>query len=486
MSDFLGSLAANPGARRILGAVGVPLPARLLRDSGPWRARELEDETVIVGFGPGATLAGPIADTLATAGATALLVGDAFRDRFAAAGEAWGRPPGSAPEVEVKTASGVRSGGENGSQERVRALVFDASGVAGPDDLAALHRFFQPRLRSLGKSGRVVVLGRPHAAAADVAQAAARRALEGFVRSLAKELGKYGSTAQLLTVEEGAEDRVAAPLRFLLSRRSAYVSGQPWRISARVAASAAPKWTRPLDGKVALVTGAARGIGEATAMALAREGARVIVLDLPRDEAPGSEVAANAKGVFLPCDLAGPGAAEQVAAFVRERFGRLDIVVHNAGITRDKTLANMATDVWDVTLAVNLAAVLRLQAALDPLMGEGGRVVCLSSIAGIAGNVGQTNYAASKAGIVGLVESLAVALAPRGIAVNAIAPGFIETRLTAAIPVATREVARRLANLAQGGLPEDIAEVAVFLASPGASGLSGQVLRVCGGNFIGA
>jgi 3-oxoacyl-[acyl-carrier protein] reductase len=286
-----------------------------------------------------------------------------------------------------------------------------------------------------------------------------------------------------VTVAEGAEDQLAPALRFLLSPRSAFVSGQAWHLGVDVRPSE-PRWVRPLDGRVVLVTGAARGIGAATAVALAREGAKVVVLDLPCDE--GEDVAKQVGGVFLACDLAAPGAAAKVASFVQEAFGRLDGVIHNAGITRDRMLANMPSEVWDVTLDVNLGAVLRLQDAIDPLLVDGARVVCLSSIAGIAGNVGQTNYAASKAGVIGLVEALGPKLAPRGIAVNAIAPGFIETRLTHAIPVGTREVARRLANLAQGGLPEDIAEVAVFLVSPGASGLCGQVLRVCGGSFIGA
>lgn len=465
MSDLLASLATNPAARKLLGAAGVPLPARLGRDPTPWRAMELADQAVVVGFASGASLAPAIATTLAVAGADPTVIGDEHLAVFTAAGEAWSRPVRSTPAGDV------------------RALVFDASGVKGPDDLRALFDFFGPRVRGLGKSGRAVVLGRPPATATTLAEACARRGLEGFVRSLGRELGRFGSTSQLVTVTEGAEERLAPALRFLLSPRSAFISGQPWHLGGDVRA-AEPRWVRPLDGRVVLVTGAARGIGAATAAALAREGAKVVVLDLPCDE--GEEVAKEVGGVFLACDLAAPGAAAQVATFVQERYGRVDGVIHNAGITRDRMLANMPPEVWDLALNVNLGAVLRLQDALDPLLGEGARVVCLSSIAGIAGNVGQTNYAASKAGIIGFVEALGPKLASRGIAVNAIAPGFIETRLTHAIPAGTREVARRLANLAQGGLPGDIAEVAVFLVSPGASGLCGQVLRVCGGSFIGA
>lgn len=465
MSDLLASLATHPAARKVLGAVGVPLPARLTRDTTPWRVSELADQAVVVGFTPGATFAHVIAGTLAAAGANPSVVGDEHAAAFTSAGEAWGRPTRPTPSGEV------------------RALVFDASGVKEPEDLHALHAFFSPRLRELGRSGRVIVLGRPAAHAESVAEAATRRALEGFVRSLGREVGRHGSTTQLITVDDGAEPRLQPVLRFLLSPRSAFVSGQAWHVTKRIT-SAPPRWLRPLDGRIILVTGAARGIGAATATALAREGAKVIVLDLPCEEGP--EVAARTGGHFLPCDLAAPGAAEEVAAFLRERYGHLDGVIHNAGITRDKMLVTMPAEIWDLTLNVNLGAVLRLQAAVEPLLSADARVVCLSSIAGIAGNVGQTNYSASKAGIIGLVESLGPRLSRKGVAVNAIAPGFIETRLTAAIPVGTREVARRLANLAQGGTPEDIAEVAVFLMSPGASGLCGQVLRVCGGSYIGA
>jgi 3-oxoacyl-[acyl-carrier protein] reductase len=141
---------------------------------------------------------------------------------------------------------------------------------------------------------------------------------------------------------------------------------------------------------------------------------------------------------------------------------------------------------WDSVLDVNLSGLMRLNGALLPLLRDGGRVVCVSSVAGIAGNFGQTNYAASKAGVIGYVKALAPALSARGISVNAVAPGFIETQMTAAIPFATREGARRLCSLAQGGLPSDVAEAVLFLSGPGGSCMTGSVLRVCGGNFVGA
>ena len=171
-----------------------------------------------------------------------------------------------------------------------------------------------------------------------------------------------------------------------------------------------------------------------------------------------------------------------------EALGGVDVVVHNAGVTRDKTLAKMSESQWDLAVDVNLGAVARITEALvqRKVLREGGRIVCLSSVAGIAGNVGQTNYAASKAGVVGFVRRLAPELADRGVTVNAIAPGFIETRLTDAMPTMIREVARRLSALGQGGRPEDVGQAIAFLSTPGAVGVTGHLLRVCGGALVGA
>ncbi len=451
MADFFLQLAASRRARQVVNTLGlpVPLPQTLERDEGPWTEQPLAGRAIVTG---GDGLGGLVAEVLGDAGALVHRADDA------SAGAAPAEP---------------------------QALVFDASSVASVADLRALHTFFQPRVKQLARSGRVVVVGRFPDRASSIAQAAARRALEGFVRSLGRELGRRGSTANLVLVEDGAERRLAAVLRFLLSPRAAFVSGQPLWVTHFCRASD-PVWVAPLSGKVALVTGAARGIGAAIAKALAREGASVVVLDRPEDEDLGRQVAGAVGGRVLGCDIAGAEAPSTVRAFLEEHHGGVDIVVHNAGITRDKTLAKMAPELWDLTLGVNLEAILRVTDGLLPVLRPGGRIVALSSVAGIAGNVGQTNYSASKAGVIGFVEALAPRVASQGIAVNAIAPGFIETRMTDAIPIATREVGRRLANLNQGGLPEDIAEVATFLSSPGSSGLSGQVIRVCGGSFLGA
>jgi 3-oxoacyl-[acyl-carrier protein] reductase len=174
--------------------------------------------------------------------------------------------------------------------------------------------------------------------------------------------------------------------------------------------------------------------------------------------------------------------------FLTGRFGRLDIFIHNAGITRDKLLANMKPETWDSVIAVNLSSQLRVNAALlsSGAVRPGGRVVCLASTSGIAGNRGQTNYAASKAGVIGMVQASAAAFAKHGATINAIAPGFIDTEMTRAIPFATREVARRISSLHQAGLPVDVAEAIAFMCQSAAGGVNGQVLRVCGQNLVGA
>jgi 3-oxoacyl-[acyl-carrier protein] reductase len=167
----------------------------------------------------------------------------------------------------------------------------------------------------------------------------------------------------------------------------------------------------------------------------------------------------------------------------------LDILIHNAGITRDKLLANMKPEQWDSVIAVNLQSQLNINAALlkSKQLKPQARVVCLSSTTGFSGNRGQTNYGATKAGVIGLVRSSAAAFAAHGDStINAVAPGFIDTEMTAKMPLATREVARRLSSLQQAGLPVDVAEAVSFLSSPGAGGINGQTLRVCGQNLVGA
>jgi 3-oxoacyl-[acyl-carrier protein] reductase len=237
-----------------------------------------------------------------------------------------------------------------------------------------------------------------------------------------------------------------------------------------------------------LVTGASGGSGAATAESLAREGASVVVLDRPGTESEASKLVRRIGGSQLLVDITDEAAPAFIRDTLLQRYGGADIVVHNAGVTQDKTLSRLSSEAWTRVLDVNLRAVQRITAALldGGCLRDDGRLILLSSVGGIAGNVGQANYAASKAALIGYARALAVQLAPRAITVNAVAPGFIETRMTAKMPVPIREAARRLSSLNQGGTPQDVAEAITFLAMPTAYGCTGQALRVCGGALIGA
>jgi 3-oxoacyl-[acyl-carrier protein] reductase len=371
--------------------------------------------------------------------------------------------------------------------EKVKALVFDATGLTDSTESDTLYNFFHDAARSVLPCGRVVVLGRPPEACATPRQATIQRALEGLTRSLAKEL-KRAITVQLVYVAEGAEDQLESTLRFLLSPRSAYVSAQVVRLTVpSVAASAAIDWTQPLAGKKILVTGASRGIGEAIAEVMARDGAQVICLDVPQAQEGLNAVAERLGAKALALDI---GSMEAPQALVDAALadGGWDVVVHNAGITRDKTIANMKDHLWQSVVNVNLSTQERINDALVAAgaLKAGARIVCVSSISGIAGNLGQTNYALSKAGVIGMVQSMAPVLAEKGITINAVAPGFIETQMTAAVPFAIREAGRRMNSMGQGGQPVDVAEAIAWFVSPASGGLTGNVVRVCGQSLIGA
>lgn len=371
--------------------------------------------------------------------------------------------------------------------ERYKGLVFDATGLTSSEDLVALQEFFTPLMRSLATCPRVVVLGTPPELTTG-GERVAQRALEGFTRSLGKEIGR-GGTVQLVYVAEQAEGAVASTLAFLLSPKSAYVSGQVVRIGATgtTTAGEVADLTAPLAGKVALVTGASRGIGEQIARVLHRDGATVVGVDVPQAANELQSLMKELDGDWLTLDITGKDAPQRIAHHLQSKHGGVDVVVHNAGITRDKKLANMAEDRWQSVISVNLTAPERITRELldQGVVNDGGSIVGVASIAGIAGNVGQTNYAASKAGVIGLVDSLKDEL-DKGITVNAVAPGFIVTQMTAAVPFATREVGQRLNAMSQGGLPVDVAETVAWFASPGSTAVNGNVVRVCGQMMLGA
>ena len=370
-------------------------------------------------------------------------------------------------------------------------LVYDATGITEPAGLKGLYKFFTPLLRNLGASGRIVVIGTVPDETGSVGERIAQRALEGFTRSLGKEM-RRGATVNLVYLAADAKPAatgIESTLRFLLSGKSAYVDGQVFRVGADDSAPPAD-WDRPLDGKIALVTGAARGIGATIAEVFARDGASVVVVDVEGSNEALGNTAAKVGATALTLDVTADDAVDRISEHMREHYhgSSLDILVNNAGITRDKLLANMDESRWDSVVAVNLLAPLRLTEGLvsNGTIGEGGRVVGLSSMAGIAGNRGQTNYAATKAGMIGLTDALAASYTDKGITVNAVAPGFIETKMTEAIPLATREVGRRLNSLYQGGQPVDVAEAIAYFASPASNAVTGNTIRVCGQAMLGA
>lgn len=368
---------------------------------------------------------------------------------------------------------------------KIGAVLVDASQVATVDQLEQVRAVLRPAMRGLEPSGRVIIVAADPATASSVEQAAVRQALDGIMRSVGKEL-RAGATANLVQVADSTTPaQLGVVLQFLLSGRSAYVDGQPL-VLADVATTPAP------EGRIVVVTGAARGIGAAIARRFAADGARVVVVDVPMAGEALAGVANELHGTALQLDITVPDAGARIAEHIAQRYGegaRIGALVHCAGILRDRMLANLDEVRWASVLQVNLAAQLRMnEVLLDPSvaggLADGARIVAVASTSGWAGNKGQTNYAASKAGVMGIVRALAPSVAERGIVVNGVAPGFIETDMTASIPVIDREIFRRSSSLLQGGKPADVAEAIVFLADP-ETPMNGQVVRVCGQLIVG-
>jgi 3-oxoacyl-[acyl-carrier protein] reductase len=440
VSDLYTQLVNSAPGRLIAPRVGLPRPAQLERHSA---GEDRRAGAVLAGAAPGGRLGKDLERLLVEIGA---------------------------PRPEK-------------SDSAVGALVFDATGIADSTELVELQRFFHPNVKRVESSGRVVVLGTPPADLPPRA-ATAQRALEGFSRSLGKEIGG-GIAVQLVYVAEGAEGRLDSTLRFLLSPRSAYVSGQVVRIGPGVTEAPSTEWNQPLDGMRALVTGASRGIGEAIAGVLHRDGAELVLLDVPALSDDLRAVAERLEAETIELDITD----EDAPATIAERLSDgVDLVVHNAGVTRDRTLAKMPEERWSSLMEINLSSEERINDELlhRDLLRRNGRIVCVSSMSGIAGNSGQTNYATSKAGVIGMVEALAPELAKRGATINAVAPGFIETQMTDAMPIAIREAGRRMNSMSQGGLPVDVAETIAWLACPASTGVNGNVVRVCGQSLLGA
>jgi 3-oxoacyl-[acyl-carrier protein] reductase len=448
MSDRYHRIANSGLGGRVVKTIGLPQPAQIERHEP---GKPVVEGPVLLGAAEGGRLTDPLREVLRSIGAH--VVGES-------------EPEGDGPAY--------------------AALIYDATGIDTSARLRALYDFFHPVIRSIAPSGRVIVLTTPPDQCDAFGASTAQRAVEGFVRSVGKEVGR-GATANMIEVEQDAEGALESTLRFFLSARSAYVSGQGVRVQP-AQPSAPEDWEKPHAGRVAVVTGAARGIGAAIAEVLARDGGEVICADIPASGESLTSVANRIGGEALQLDITAADASERLAAHLRGRHGGVDVVVHNAGVTKDKTVGRMTEDQWDAVLDVNLVSQERINDRLmnGDVLREGGAVVSVSSVSGIAGNRGQANYATSKAGIIGMVRALAGDMRERGATINAVAPGFIETAMTAAMPFATREAGRRMNSLAQGGQPVDVAETIAWLAAPASTGVNGNVVRVCGQSLLGA
>ena len=296
--------------------------------------------------------------------------------------------------------------------DKLGALVIDATAATTLADLEQFRALAVPAVKALGKSARVVVMATTPSELDGVEAAATAQAFEGITRSIGKEL-RAGASANLLWIDPDAQGDAAvleAPLRFFLSSRSAYVSGQPVRLRKH-GVPEVDDWPRPMAGQVAVITGAARGIGAQIARVFARAGAHVIAVDIPAAGDALSKVANEIGGTSLGLDITTPDAGQKIAAAVARRADKLDVIVHNAGITRDKLFVNTDADRWGSVVDVNLGSQFRINAVLlDPAtrggLKDGGRIVSVASTSGIGGNRGQANYAASKAGVIGMVREL--------------------------------------------------------------------------------
>ena len=438
MPDLFSMIVTSPVARR----VGVPQPTRLRRfDPG----MPLCEAPVLVAGG------GRFADDLA----------------------AWLEGLGIHTLRELEPAAG-----DAGTSARLGAVVLDLSEARHPGDLDAIRAIGGPALKALARNARVVVVGTDPTTLTDVAHVATQRALEGAVRSMGKEL-RHGATANLVLAQADSFDGVRSSVEFLLSGRSAYVDGQVIRVGDASGSNADP--SRPLAGKVAVVTGAARGIGADIARVMARDGATVVAVDVPAAGDALAAVANEIRGTALQVDVTAADAGRRIVEHAVSRHGSIDIVVHNAGITRDKLLVNMDESRWASVMAVNLQSILQLnEAILAPgAMPDNGRIVCVASIAGIAGNRGQTNYGASKAGVIGVVDALSSRLSTRGITVNAVAPGFIETAMTADIPDEMKDKIKSQIALDAFGAAEAVASAVCQIVEN--DYLNGTIIAVDGG-----
>jgi 3-oxoacyl-[acyl-carrier protein] reductase len=444
MSDLFLSLSRNTLARKVVKRAGlpIPLPQNLMRQRAPWHHATLNGAKIALGGHDQGGYYGDLVGILNDAGAS------------------------------LATDHGPLDG-----------LLFDASSLRVPSDLDRVYHFFHGRIGQLKPCSHVLILAQRRYT--DALTAATQEAITGFVRSLAKELGGRGITVNMAMLDQGVT--LGGLVRFFLSHHGSYITGQVFTASGHQSASL--RYDKLLEGRSILVTGAAHGIGAAIARRAASEGAKVLLLDRPQEMAALEAMAREVHGTIIPIDLLKDDAVAQTLKKLRE-LAPIHGVVHNAGITRDKSLFKMTHDRWSSVLQLNLDVPLALTENMmtkdhDFICAKDVSFVYLSSVGGIAGNPGQTNYAATKAGLIGYVKAKANGNEDHDARFNCVAPGFIETRMTESMPLAVREVARRFNSLKQAGEPDDVAQAVVFLLSDAAAGINGETLRVCGQNLIG-
>ncbi len=380
-------------------------------------------------------------------------------------------------------------------EKSIDAMVINATDYQGEDSYLSLYQSIHEQIKYLSTNARIVIVAKSNKFThkdKDIdlyhEHNAFNQGLIGFTKSLAKEVGRKGSTANIIFIDNDdpttINQALSGPLAFLLSAKSTFVSGQVVHLQSQLPYS---NNTDSSSQKIAVVTGAAQGIGAAIAKKLSNDDYYVIGIDIePMNELLNKTMRELSGEAFI-LDISIENAGELLSDLVK-KYNGIDLMVHNAGITRDKTLAKMPEHWWKQTIDINLLSVMRINKQLlaTDSINKNGRIVCLSSMNGIAGQGGQTNYACSKAGIIGYIKSIHHSLSEREITINAVAPGFIETKMTEQIPFFTREMGRKMNALGQGGLPIDVAEVIAFFAEPESYSVSGQVIRVCGLNMIGA
>jgi 3-oxoacyl-[acyl-carrier protein] reductase len=486
MSDQHSDWSLDPRVRKVLQHMPLPvqLPLPLQRLSGKPAANELEGtRSVVTRLRDARDLA--VIDALRLGGSAVACADAEAEPALLAAAQVNGvrHLPWSADLLTVVRESGAR-------EDRRPVLLLHR--VACPEAGAeiAVNRETD-RLYQVGQAAallpnhsRLVLLLGDELEHSFLGRMTAAEAA-GMARSAHKEFGRNGTTVHVLRLRDVDPAGLGDAAAFFASPRAAFLTGLDVQLSQSVGSTGGD-----LDGKVALVTGAARGIGAAIARRLAAEGAHVFVNDIPQaEEAANQTVAAlrsaGGSAEFVGADCASASGAAVIARAIGAR-GKIDAVIHNAGITRDRTLKKLSLDHWRLVMQVNLGAMVRVQDALAPLTHPGTSLVMMSSVMGIAGNFGQANYSASKAAVIALAREWAEAGRAQGLRANAVAPGFILTEMTAHLPLMNREMAKQLTAMLQPGLPDDVAELTAFLASPQSRAITGQVLRCDGGMAFGA